>query len=325
MAEKQLITTSSAKIANRCRREYYHSIECGMQAVGDITALNWGTVWHTAMELLWSGNEEWDAQLAMSHIRACDEWPKLTPEDQTNIEVLLYGYVTYWMATQSQYTPQFVERKYQLPLINPETGKPSRLFERAGKLDAGIVLDGKFFIVEHKSSGADISPGSKYWERLKIDSQCSNYYDGVRSFGLDPHGIIYDVVRKPSIRRLLATPVESRKYTKAGALYANQREFDETLDEYRERLIADVAERPEFYFVRSEVVRLESEEIEAAYDVYDTAQAIHQNQLRGRWPRNTDACERWGKMCQYWEVCTGSASIDDESKFKHVGAHTELL
>ena len=191
-------------------------------------------------------------------------------------------------------------------------------------LDGVARIDSRLMITERKSSGDDISPGSTYWEKLKIDSQCSNYFAGARSLGYDAVGILYDVARKPRIDRLLATPQDKQKYTKDGRLYAAQRATDETLDKYRERLIADIANRPSFYFVRAEVVRLESEEVAAAKDAWLTAQFIHVARRLNSWPRNTDACERFRKLCQFWPVCTGSASIEDSTRYTFVGAHREL-
>jgi hypothetical protein len=47
-----------------------------------------------------------------------------------------------------------------------------------------------------------------------MDGQVSTYFDGAASLGLDVAGCIYDVIGKPGIRPLQATPVEARKYTK---------------------------------------------------------------------------------------------------------------
>lgn len=220
------------------------------------------------------------------------------------------------------------------------------------------------YVIEHKTSSADIRPGSPYWKRLILDSQISNYLDAAKALGVnDLRGVIYDVVKKPAKFPLKATPEEARKYTEpksrackeckkknpaplphvedvdgvdvecvdgrivtdpGGRLYANMREFDETPEEYRERLLADIAEHPDEYFARGEIVRMADEESAAAQDVWAIAERIRASQVTGRWPRNVDACDSYGRFCEYWPVCTGETTIDDPTRYRDSDEHEEL-
>lgn len=110
-----------------------------------------------------------------------------------------------------------------------------------------------------------------------------------------------------------------------GRLYANMRDTDETLDEYRARLHADIKATPDSYYKRGAVVRSESEERDAAHDAWDVADQIAQSQRTGRWSRNVDACERYGRFCDYFSVCTGEASIDDATRFRKTDKKHEEL
>jgi hypothetical protein len=211
--------------------------------------------------------------------------------------------------------------------------------------------------VEHKSTSAEIGAGSPYWKRLIIDSQISVYQTGVRALGFEPVGTLYDVVKKVRLMPQLATPVENREYTKpkdrackeckkkapaplphvelvderevscvdgrivtdpGGRLYANLRDRDETLDEFRMRVRADIGTTPEKYFQRGVVLRLQQEEIDAAADSWELGRQIRESQLENRWPRNPEACEAYGSFCPYWDVCTGAASIDDPTRYRAV-------
>lgn len=173
-------------------------------------------------------------------------------------------------------------------------------------------------VVEHKTTSLEIGPGSPYWRRLLLDSQISTYLTGARALGHEPDGVLYDVVRKVALRPQRATPVESRKYTKDGRLYAAQRESDETPDEYRERVRAAIAAAPEAHYQRGTVVRLEREVADAARDMWELGRQIRESQLAHRWPRNPDACDSYGQICPYFDVCTGVATIDDRARFRHV-------
>ena len=158
-----------------------------------------------------------------------------------------------------------------------------------------------------------------------MDPQLSIYHDGAAALGFGPVAVVYDVVSKPTIRPHKATPLDKRKYKANGELYANQREFDETPDEYRDRLEADVSANPDDYFRRGEVVRLKAEMDEARADNWYTAKRIKDSQRDGYHPRNPDACERYGSLCEFFGVCAGIERLDDPARFvklEHV--HPEL-
>jgi hypothetical protein len=110
-----------------------------------------------------------------------------------------------------------------------------------------------------------------------------------------------------------------------GRLYANMREHDETPDEYRARLRLDIIENVESYFKRGIVVRSVSEEREAAHDAWDVAEQVSRSRLTGRWSRNVDACERYGRFCDHFAVCTGETSHDNPTRYRQTkDPHEEL-
>lgn len=182
----------------------------------------------------------------------------------------------------------------------------------------------RVLVVEHKTAGEDISPAADYWRRLRMDAQVSAYFAGARALGYDPAACLYDVLAKPAQRPLLATPPATRKVTKDGRLYAGQRDRDETPDEYEDRIVCAIAEDPDRYYVRGEVVRLEADEREHAFDAWQLGRQIREAELAGRYPRNPDACVRYGRACEYFGVCCGEASIDDPLLFRRTPTNPEL-
>jgi hypothetical protein len=84
-----------------------------------------------------------------------------------------------------------------------------------------------------------------------------------------------------------------------------------------------IAEDPSGYFQRGEVVRLEAEMADALHDVWSIAKQIREAELAKRFPRNPDACVRWGRTCEFFPVCTGETSIDGPA-FRRSAAHSEL-
>jgi len=187
------------------------------------------------------------------------------------------------------------------------------------------------FIVERKTSGEDISPGAVYWTRLLMDVQVSMYIELAKSLGIDASGVLYDVLRKPSLKPLMATPPELRKYTQptrkepTPRLYANQRDRDETPEEYGERVAESIKEAPDKHYQRREIVRLERERLEAQADVWQTACAIRDARRLKVFPRNPDSCMQWSRKCDYFEACAGFVDIDDPLLFERISRRHEEL
>lgn len=179
-------------------------------------------------------------------------------------------------------------------------------------------------------------------------------YDVVRKVGLQPYAATPEEQRKytapkdkacPECKKKNPTPaphmvnasgkdeperlvacVDGRVVTDPGGkLYANLRDRDETIDEYRERVRTDIGNNPEKYYQRGVVVRLPEEERDAAFDTWNVGREIRESQLAQRWPRNPDACDAYNSLCAYFDVCTGAASIDDPTRFAFKeSTHTEL-
>ncbi len=239
------------------------------------------------------------------------------PFDVARAEAMIRGYDARWR--EEQYEVLAVEAEFRAPLVNPETGAASRTWQRGGKLD--VVMREAFGhrrvgFVEHKHTTDDIGPGTPYWRRLRMDGQVSGYFVGSDALGLPSEFCLYDVLRKPALRPYRATPLEDRKFKKDGTLYANQRERDETPDEFLIRCLETIAAEPDTYYRRGEVVRLEAEAAEALFDDWQTAVQMREAQRLGRFPRNPDACMKWGRPCDFFDVCAGEASIDDSTRFR---------
>lgn len=316
-----VVTNSELRTQRRCPREHHLAYGLLYRPTVKAEALRFGSLIDVALDAWWLADEghRLDAAIEAMRGQAEDEF------ELVRAGVLMQGYDARWR--DEELAVIAVQPEFRAPLLNPETGAASRVHELGGKLDGLVrnLRDGLVYILEHKTSAEDIGLGSPYWKRLTLDSQISVYYAGAKSLGYDVAGCIYDVLGKPALRPLKATPIESRKYTKKGGLYANQRGEDETPDEYRTRLLEHIAEQPERYYQRGTVVRLEAEEREAAYDTWHLANMIREAEVQQRWPRNVDACSRYGRMCDFFDTCTGAASLDDPTRFRRaVSAHEEL-
>lgn len=320
----ELLTNSRLRTYRECPRKHRLMYEECWRPVREDDTLAYGTLGHLGLEAWWRAESDpLGAALDAVAGRARD------PYQQVSVEEVIRGYHDRWDAERDLYEVLSVEAPFTAPLLNPETMAPSRAWDLAGKVDA-IVRErstGRVLLVEHKFTGEDVSDDSKpYWAKLAMDGQVSHYYIGAEALGHPVEGCLYDVVSKPGQRPLKATPLESRKYTKDGRLYAAQRENDETPEEYRERIRAAIQAQPEAFFRRRPVPRLESDLRDYMGDAWAYAAQIREARTAGRAPRNPEACHRFS-VCPFWDVCANGLKPEEhpETYQRVESAHPELV
>lgn len=325
-----VLSNSAIGCYRRCPREFQFRYVMLRRPRRASEALRFGSFFHVGLNAWWLTDGSSDSKLA-SAIDAMQGRAEKREEDSDPFELakataLMAGYSTRWGS--AGYETVAVERPFDVALINPETGRESRTYRIQGQIDVVARKDGRLYQIEHKTTSDDISPGTDYWRMVSaLDPQVSTYQSAMKALGLtDEVETLYDVVRKLTIRPKLATPEEARRYTKAGKLDARQRLADETVEEFFGRAVEAIAEAPERYYARGPVVRLEQDEREHAADVWQTAQMIKMSENSGTFPRSPGSCRRFHRLCDYFEVCSGNASIDDDARFRTAEhAHEELV
>lgn len=309
-----LLTNSRLRCFRECSRKHQLAYVDGWRPAVEPEALRFGSLIHTALEQYWLtilSNQASvfptsrcvDNALEAIRGRAADLF------EQARADEMVRGYAARWLAEDyASYEVLAVEPQFETPLWNPMTNAESRTWRLAGKIDAIVKrrADQRKIVVEHKTSSEDISDGSNYWPKLALDHQCSIYALGAESLGHSVDEIMYDVLLKPAQRPLKATPVEERKFTKEGVLYKNQREFDETPDEYRLRVREAIMSDLSRYFQRRAIPRTMSQIREFLIDAWQQGRAMRDMELDGYSPRNPEACHRFG-TCQFWSLCSTGA------------------
>jgi hypothetical protein len=192
-----------------------------------------------------------------------------------------------------------------------------------GEFDGDGEDKGEEVIVELKTTSDDISPGAPYWRRVaQVDPQVTTYLMAARGQGRKLRRVVYDVIRKTTLERAKATPLDKRRYTKATKaepvvrLYANQREADETDDEFELRVLEHILEKPDVYFQRHDIVRYEDEHQAHIRDVVGTVRLMRVVEEMPETPRNVDACFKWGRACAFLPVCLGEDRIDNDFMYQ---------
>jgi hypothetical protein len=288
----QSLTHSRAACFRSCPRKHYLRYELGLTSEEKDLPLRVGSAFARAVEADAKGLDISDAIDA-----------GLTdPFDVALVAAMVHGHRARYEGQALEHVA--AELPFQLPLINPETGRPTPTWTLDGKIDRIVRLpDGRLALMEYKTTSRDFAPGADYWMRLHLDMQLSIYLIAARTMGYDISTILYDVTRRPALRPLKATPIEARKYTKDGVLYKAQRDADETPEEYASRCAASIAENVDNHFARIEIARLDKDLEETRAEIWAQQLAIRESQKSGRWYRNPDACFQLNSKCEYLPIC----------------------
>lgn len=257
-----MLTASAIKTYLDCPRKYQWAYVERIRPIKQSDALRFGSLFHSVFERLDLGVE----------------WP--------NVVAWVRNAAVSEVETQQVLRLAAEHHRYHdgddYEVIESEGVWQSDIGEVActGKRDRVVILpDGRKAVQEYKTAGEDISPGSLYWRRLRMDIQVSMY---LISSGADT--IIYDVTRKPTIRQ----------------------KQNETVAEYGERLTADIRARPDYYFQRHEIARIREDTVAAVEDIA----AVDRLVSLGQYPRNTASCTRFGE-CPYFSACSVNARPTD--------------
>lgn len=328
MRRLQILSNSEEKTFRACQRKHHYAYRMLVRPVRKAKPLRYGSLFHHGLEMWWKTGGDIARAIEYAHAKASNETDDF---EMASCDAVLLGYHARWC--DEPYQPVLVEAVFEAPMVHPATGQVSDYWVHGGKVDV-IALhtpSGEHHLIEHKSAGEDIRLGADYWKRLRLDTQVSKYFVGAAALGFDVTKCVYDVVRRPDQEPLKATPVDKRKYTKpkskseAPRLYGGQRELDETPAEYFDRIIAAFGEKPDYYFARGDVVRLDKDMREWAYDTWKIAQQIRDGERDEHYPKNPDACGLYHRTCEYMPICAGEAKPDDAGLFRRAGVKHEEL
>lgn len=322
MSDLPILSSSRLRDARACQRLHHYRYGLGYRPAVEADALRFGTLGHLALEAWWRAPDA-SCALALALQAMAGE---ADPFERAKAEALIIGYDARWSQDRALYRVLAVEAQFRTPLINPETGRPSQTWQLGGKLDVLVeeIATGRVTVVEHKFTTEDISAGTDYWRRLRMDPQVSLYYAGGEAIlGRPIESCLYDVIKRPAQRPKKKTAEIRLK--KDGQPYANQQLADETPEEFRARVLEVIAEDPNGFFVRGEVVRLEGEVAEAVFDVWQLGQQLREAERLNRYPRNPSACLSYGRTCPFLGVCSKEASLEDPALFRKLETvHPEL-
>lgn len=324
MSDMQLLTNSRAESFKACRRRCFWAYECRIRRDTDAKPLRMGTAYHAGLDALKKGKSLVDSlAVVRSFYENC---PQSFDQREWEIECetvvgLVTGYEWRWRNAPLNWIAS--EQSFQVPLVNPATGAKSLLFDFAGKTDGIVELEDKRLAVgEHKLLANDIGADSDLWRRMQLDGQISGYVYGGRHIGHKVDTVLYDCARKPTIKpnaiavtddlgaKIVVDKLGSRVKTERGqwrqtgdtAKGYTLLTRDMTPTEWCAKLLEDIGERPDFYFARVEIPRLDGDIAEWQEEMWDVQKSIRDAQNNNRWFKTVSfsTCPH----CAYFALCT---------------------
>jgi len=268
-----VLRASSLKAFAKCPVKFRLQYREGLVPLEDTTSLRMGTGLHAMFEAHAANGTD----AAIDHCNQAYAKIPLTADatewetERNTLLGLFLGYQKHW--ENDPVVVSEAERHFEL-----EVGEGLVV---QGTIDALGTWQGREVVIERKTTSSSMDD-SDYWGRLRNDVQISMYV-----FYLAQHGVriptLYDVIRKPTIKR--------KKF--------------ETPDEYLNRLIEDIAERPDYYYARREIARTDDDLEKFQVQLFKMANAIDAYDRGGFWWPNFAAC-RDPYPCPYASICHGA-------------------
>ncbi len=332
--DREILTYSSLKTFRNCRRMYdIRNNRCLVPLEDESDAQNLGAIFHGCMERWYRRDTNLPVERTIEEVldyidasytnRLQDERQR---KNRHLARAMFLAYVEKYPSEDFEVVA--VEREFQAPIINPDTDCASRTFIMSGKVDAVIMKDGRYYILEHKTASS-IDGG--YIERLPMDFQVTLYSDYIeRSMNIRIAGILYNVVAKAQIKQGRGE-TEAEFEERRAALIAKsktgktsaKRQMPESDAEFQERLSAKYREDGMFH---RELLYISREQYDVLHsEVWELTQQLLLARRTGRWYMNTDYCFHYNRPCVYFPICrSGDNPNTVENLYRVAPPHPEL-
>jgi hypothetical protein len=221
-----------------------------------------------------------------------------------------------------------LEKVFQGPIVNPETGAASRSFVLSGKVDGIVKMGSEYFVLEHKTASL---LDSSYLERLWTDFQITLYaYYVEQTLGLPITGILYNVLVKAKLQQSAGETEEEFEARRAELLAKSKtgkssakRRTPESDEDFQARLAEKYADPEMFHREKLYLSRDRFEILRA--ELWELTQAFLDARRRGVFYQNTSHCFQYQRPCPYFALCRSNGNPNVlENFYQRVEPHEEL-
>lgn len=199
-------------------------------------------------------------------------------------EMLRRSFTVYHDTYREQLQSISVEKRETFPLSNPLTDMPVPESQAVCvvKLDRLVQTPEGPAVFEMKSTSRDITPGSDYWQSLRLDVQVSFYakYLQLLTGNLTP--TIYDVWKRPLLRL----------------------KQNESVQEYADRVEEKLRAAPAESFQRHLIARTERDIETFDREMWNIFQQMKGVIAKDQYVSNTSQCISFMGKCPYHAICS---------------------
>ena len=194
-------------------------------------------------------------------------------------KVLAKGYFEHYKSDWVDLNWKGLEQVFDIPY----TTKKGNTIRLRGKLDGAYESRGGLFLFETKTKGRIDS--AYIVDTLGFDLQVGLYsYAMERVYGEAPRGVLYNVIRRPQLKR----------------------KASERMSEFESRIASDIDAQPEHYYMRFPLLFDDAErarwEVEFS-NMVDHLEAWYGNMYRYR---NPSSCKTYWGSCPFLRICSSN-------------------
>jgi hypothetical protein len=286
---------SSLGVFRTCPKKYEFSYEQRLTPKRYSSPLGYGTFIHLHRARK-HGQVEAERELVMT----LEDLLRANPDqaDQIQHDYLLAGEVierwfNYWVGADSSLAePELlhleIEQEWEFPV------DPIGRYIHVGKRDGYVEHPGwgKRFLYELKTAAA--RGEDNYMHRLHLDHQINSNLLALHKEGKPAEGVIYDIIWKPQLRR--------------------KTQPDETLEEFRDRILAEYDADPAGYFARLTVSRTPEQLIGYERELIEQYEVLAGLKVKYR---NGSACVNHNMVCPFFDLCMDPKATEEQLALFH--------
>lgn len=285
---KDVWTASRLKAYHTCPMKEALRYRKKLAPVSSRPALAFGTAIHKGIEM-------WSLEAALEALNMPFPMSQEEADEQETVRATVTALINGYMLMYAPFDRHEPEKQFSMP-IRTTTGKSSSKLVIAGKIDDIAYINGECWIVEYKTASR---LDSTYFDRLYLDTQITTYMVAARRMGYNPVGVIYRVLRKPSLKRGKT----------------------ESLAQFLNRLEADISARPEWYFEERKIYRSVDDLTAFEKQLYNETKLSNDLYKKGCTYMHSTSCSMYGR-CEYLPLCMKEAGA--EALFEIREPHEEL-
>ena len=286
------LTNSAMTDFRRCEERYRLKYRERLSPLQESPHLGLGSAVH-------EGLEKRGAIYAIQYLR--EKNPPYTKAEADRLEIqcataaaMVNGALKIWTEW-----PDRQEIQFDLPLINPMTGKASTKHTMSGKLDGlwESVPESVVQRLRNTSLRAPLRGNPPCVMEIKTTSHAAS-----EELQTEVSWVLYRVIRKPSLR--LRTKVKRPdgldEKGKPKFKYSH-----ETATEFCERIHLDYEQRPDHYYSEFLVRRKRDQIQRFRHEIWEQHKRLLRIENGEMTIRNTGSCLDYGR-CDFFELCTGA-------------------